>query len=324
VRKVTISVEDWPTKQSFTITGHTFTEAKVLVVTLEQDGVIGRGEGTGIYYLNETVDDLFTQANRVVGELESGLSRQSLQMRLPRSGARNAIDCALWDLETKLSNKTIWQLTGVEPTEVVTVNTIGIDTPEAMAKQALSLDTPKIKVKLDGQNVIERLEAIRKARPEAEIVVDANQGWTFEQLMALAPVCKAMGITMIEQPLPRGEDSALEHYVAPLPLCADESCLDTTELEQASRRYQMINIKLDKTGGLTEALKLARQAHEKGLGLMVGNMLGSSLAMAPAFVIAPLCQLADLDGPILLQGDRESAMDFTGGIVTMPHPGLWG
>lgn len=324
MRKVDMRLESWPTDIPFSITGKTFTEANVLVVTIEENGAVGRGEATGIYYLEETGARILEQASALCAALASGLNRQDLQARLPLGGARNAIDCALWDLEAKLQGKTIWQLTGIQPSEVMTVNTVGIDNPKAMAAQAQKLDTPKIKVKLDGESVIERLTAVRTARPDADIVIDANQGWTFSQLVALVPECQRLGISMIEQPLPRGEDAELESYRSPLPLCADESCLDTSELEQASRRYQMINIKLDKTGGLTEALLLAEQARAKGLAIMVGNMLGTSLGMAPAFVVAQLGELADLDGPILLKNDREPAMSFTGGRVSVPAPELWG
>ncbi len=324
MRKVTMAVESWPTKYPFSITGHTFIEARVLLVTLEQEGAIGRGEGTGIYYLGETGDTLLKQALTLKESLEKGLTRLELQTLLPRGGARNAIDCALWDLEAKLQNKSIWQLTGINPGDIITVNTLGIETPERMAAMASKLDTPKIKIKLDGQQVIQRLNAVRSARPDAELVIDANQGWTFDKLVELAPLCKELGVSMIEQPLPRGADAELENYKPPLPLCADESCLDTSEFEQAASRYQMINIKLDKAGGLTEALKLAELAAANGLGLMVGNMLGTSLGMAPAYVVAQLSQLADLDGPVLLKDDRDSSLNFTGGVVSVPKATLWG
>jgi len=324
MREVTLQLETWPTEEPFCIAGHTFTEVCLLVVTLKQNGKVGRGEAAGIYYRHETAETLLAQAQSVKEELEQGLDRAQLQKLLPAGGARNAIDCALWDLEAKLSGQTIWSLTGIEPSKTDTVYTVGIGTPEAMAASAKKQDTPKIKVKLDGERPLECIKAVCAARPDAEIVVDVNQGWSFEQLKNLAPKFKQLGITMIEQPLKRGEDAELEHYRAPLPLCADESCLDTTELEQASRRYQMINIKLDKTGGLTEALELACQAKAKGLGLMVGNMLGTSLGMAPAFVVAKHCQLADLDGPVLLRDDRPYAMTFKQGVVSIPTSELWG
>lgn len=324
MREVTFQLESWPTKDPFHITGHTFIEARVLVVTLTENGVSGRGEASGVYYLSESVESMLAQAEMIKSQLKQGVGREKLQLLLPAGGARNAIDCALWDLDAKLSGKTIWQLTGIEAKQTWTVNTLGIEAPDVMASRAKKLDTPKIKVKLSAENPLARMKAICKARPDAEIVVDVNQGWTFQQLVELAPHFKRLGVAMIEQPLPRGEDAELEDYVSPIPLCADESCLDTSELEQASRRYQLINIKLDKTGGLTEALRLATQAKKLGLELMIGNMLGTSLAMAPAFVIAQLCQLADLDGPVLLKHDRDNAMTFSGGLVTPPSAELWG
>ena len=193
-----------------------------------------------------------------------------------------------------------------------------------MADTAGTFDTPHIKVKLDDKLVRERLQAIRSVQPNAEIVIDVNQGWTFEQLKAFTPICEDLRIAMIEQPLPRGGDQMLEGYQSPIPLCADESCLDSSELNQAAQRYQMINIKLDKTGGLTEALKLAREAKVQGLDLMVGNMLGTSLAMAPGFVIAQLCKFVDLDGALFLRDDRDSAMSYSSGQVSQPASELWG
>ena len=324
MRNVTLLLESWPTKVPFCITRHTFTEARVLTVTISEKKAVGRGEATGVYYLDETGDSILAQAKSVKKYLQQGAGREQLRTLLPAGGARNAIDCALWDLEAKLSGSSIWGLTAIEPSDTNTVYTVGIDTPEAMAAATMNLDTPKVKVKLDSVHPLECINAVRAARPDAEIVVDVNQGWTFDQLVELAPEFKQLGVIMIEQPLPRGADTELENYESPLPLCADESCLDTSELQQASYRYQMINIKLDKTGGLTEALDLAQQAKAMGLGLMVGNMLGTSLAMAPAFVVAQLCQLADLDGPVLLKHDRPHAMTYVGGLVSPPTPQLWG
>ena len=324
MRKVSFAIKSWPTREPFRITGYTFTEARVLTVTLTENNHIGRGEATGAYYLDETADSLLAQAEAIKQALEQGASREQLQTLLPAGGARNAIDCALWDLEAKQKGQRIWDLLDINPIEQITVNTVGVGSPEEMAATAKSFDTQKIKVKLDGENPLECIAAVCYARPDAEIIVDVNQGWTFEQLVTLAPQFKALGVAMIEQPLPRGNDQQLEDYQSPITLCADESCLDTSELEQASRRYQMINIKLDKTGGLTEALDLARQAKEKGLQLMVGNMLGTSLAMAPGFVIAQHCQFVDLDGPLFLQHDCEHAMIYTEGAVSPPASQLWG
>ena len=191
MRKVTMALESWPTKAPFSITGHTFHEARVLVVTLEQEGKQGRGEATGVYYLNETGDTLLAQAETVRTALEQGLDRDGLQHALPAGGARSAIDCALWDLEAKLSGKTIWQLTQITPRTIVTVNTVGIGTPESMAAEARQLTSPKLKVKLNGEQPLACIQAVRAARPSAEIVVDVNQGWSFEQLVALAPEFKS-------------------------------------------------------------------------------------------------------------------------------------
>jgi len=324
MRNVTFRLESWATKFPFSTAIRTVTEVKILTVTLTENGVSGRGEATGIHYLGESSETILAQAESVKKALQQGIDREALRTLLPAGGARNAIDCPLWDLQAKLSDKTIWELTAIAPTETNTVYTVSIDTPEVMAASAKKLDTSKIKVKLDGKQPLACIEAVCDARPDAEVVVDVNQGWNFKQLVELAPKFKRLGIIMIEQPLPRGADTELETYYSPIPLCADESCLDTSELEQASQRYQMINIKLDKTGGLTEALELAKQAKALGLGLMVGNMLGTSLAMAPAFVVAQLCQLADLDGPVLLKNDRLNAMSFDGGMVSPPIAGLWG
>lgn len=323
-RTVSASAEGWPLKKPFRITGYTFSEVQLLHVVLTQDGLTGHGEATGVYYRGESRERMLAQVESIRQALEQGADRERLRTLLPAGGARNAVDCALWDLEAKRSGRSIWELTGIEPGRTVTVLTIGIDTPEEMAQTAKSLDTDRIKVKLDGEIPVERITAVRSARPDAEIIVDVNQGWTFEQLSALAPKFRDLGVAMIEQPLPRGADAVLDGYDPPVPLCADESCLDVSEFEQAARRYQLINIKLDKTGGLTEALELARLAQARGIGLMVGNMVGTSLAMAPAFVVAQLCRFVDLDGALFLKQDRAHPMTYAGGVVSPPDRALWG
>ncbi len=323
-REVSFSVEPWEFKSPFRITGYTFATAQLMHVVISQNGAAGSGEAAGIYYLGETGESMLAQVATVRHALEQGAGRSELRSLLPPGGARNAIDCALWDLEAKLEHKSIWDLTGIQPAQVRSVHTIGIGTPAEMARTAKSLDASIIKVKLDAETPLERISAVRAARPDAEIVVDVNQGWSFQQLVDLAPKFKELGVSMIEQPLPRGGDAALEDYKSPVPLCADESCLNVSEFEQAARRYQMINIKLDKTGGLTEALELAGLALSRGIGLMVGNMMGTSLAMAPGFVIAQLCQYVDLDGPLFLKEDRENPISYTGGVVSPPRPALWG
>ena len=324
MREVEFSIEKWPFVEPFVITGHTFNDSSVLHVRISEDGHTGCGEAAGVYYLDESAESMMNQALQVKAAIESGCTRHELLKLLPAGGARNAIDCALWDLEAKMTGQSIWALTGIEQGDVLTVNTLSIDSPEIMAQKAQNLDTKQIKIKLDAELPLERLFAIRRARPDAKLVVDVNQGWSFEQLVDLAPKFKELGVVMIEQPLQRGADELLESYVSPVPLCADESCLDTNEFAQAAKRYQMINIKLDKTGGLTEALALAKLASSHGLGLMVGNMLGTSLAMAPAFVVAQLCDLVDLDGPLVLKADRQPSLSYTNGIVSGLSPELWG
>jgi L-alanine-DL-glutamate epimerase-like enolase superfamily enzyme len=323
-RKVILTKESWDFVSPFHISGYTFTESSLLHVAIEEEGVTGNGEAAGIYYLDETVESITEQVRSVLPALEHGLSRDGLRRLLPRGGARNAVDCALWDLEAKLSGKSIWELTGIKPGATHSVMTIGIDTPGDMGRKAALIDSNKIKVKLDNELPLERISAVCKARKDAEIVVDVNQGWSFSRLVELAPKFRDLGVAMIEQPLPRGADEELEGYDTPLTLCADESCLDTSEFEQAARRYQMINIKLDKTGGLTEALDLAAMARARGIELMVGNMTGTSLGMAPGYVIAQLCRFVDLDGALFLRRDREHAMSYGGGLVSTPRPELWG
>jgi len=296
----------------------------MLIVRISENGAAGSGEAAGVYYLNETGNSILAQAQSVKGEIARGAGREELRSLLPAGGARNAIDCALWDLEAKLSNKSIWDLTGIAPHSTPSFFTVGLDSPENMAAKARSLDSGRIKVKLDPEQPLERISAVREARPNAKIIVDVNQGWHFKQLVELAPRFKDLNISLIEQPLPRSADQELETYVSPVPLCADESCLTTDEFEQAARRYQVINIKLDKTGGLTEALDLARMAQHRGIDLMVGNMVGTSLGMAPGYVIAQLCKYVDLDGTLYLKGDREHPMTFDHGLLSPPASALWG
>jgi len=323
-RRLQASIQAWPLRQPFKITGYTFIEVRLLQVTIEQNGVCARGEAAGVYYLGETAETMLEQVESVRAAIERGANRQELLQLLPRGGARNALDCALWDLEAKQCGERAWGLAGITLQRTVTVNTVGIGEPEAMAAAAMQLDTPKIKVKLDGERPLDCIRAVRAARPDAEIIVDVNQGWSFPQLVELAPQFKALGIAMIEQPLARGIDQELEGYTSPLPLCADESCLDSSEFEQTAQRYQMINIKLDKAGGLTEALYLATLARARGIPLMVGNMLGTSLAMAPGFVVAQLCRFVDLDGALFLQQDCDNPMSYAGGVVSVPDTALWG
>jgi L-alanine-DL-glutamate epimerase-like enolase superfamily enzyme len=324
--KFSVHIERWPAIRPFRITGVVWDSFDSIVVELGRDACVGRGEALGVYYSHETVETLLADVERIGPRLEAGIDREELQTLLPPGGARNALDCALWDLEAKISGRTIWDLTGVEPKSLETVFTIGLEaTPEAMADKAAAATVHGVlKVKLDGDRPLERVQAIRAARPDARIVVDANQGWSFEQLVAIAPGFAELEVAMIEQPLRRGADAPLASYRSPVPLCADESCLHLGELEQAARRYQFINIKLDKTGGLTHALELAGAARARGLGLMVGCMGGSSLAMAPTFVAGCLCDLVDIDGPLLQRTDRIPGIRYDGGRVSVFGPEVWG
>lgn len=324
--KFSACIEEWEMKQPFRITGSVWTHSRALVVQLGQDGKIGRGEAQGVYYLDETVESMLIQVDELAEQIRRGISREALQDLLPPGGARNAVDCALWDLECKLAGKTIWQLTGINPKPVTTVFTIGLEeTAEAMAAKATAAkDAPLLKIKLDAHQPYEKLAAIRAARPDAQLVVDANQGWDFELLKEVLPKCAALNLGMIEQPLPRGGDAELEGFESPIILAADESCLHTDELEQAARRYGMINIKLDKTGGLTEALALAKAARARGCQLMVGNMMGTSLGMAPSFVVAQLCDFVDIDGPLLLKHDHVNGLQYDKGQAEVFAPSFWG
>ncbi len=324
--RLSVHAETWSAVAPFRIAGHSFESFDSVVVELEQDGFRGRGEALGIYYLDDGVPRMLSQIEAVADAIRRGVTREELLQLLPPGGARNAVDSALWDLEAKRSGRRVWEMLGLEPRPLQTVFTIGIEpTAEAMAAKAASARAhPLLKVKLDGHAPVERIEAIRAARPDARIVVDANQGWTFEQLVECAPRLATLGVGMIEQPLPRGADAALAGWRSPVPLCADESCLHLGELGPAAERYHLINIKLDKTGGLTHALELAQAARKRGLGLMVGCMAGSSLAMAPAVILGLQCDLVDVDGPLLQKFDRLPGLRYSNGDV-LPFPAeLWG
>jgi len=324
MRTVKFNTETWPFEAPLFITGYSMSDIQTLYVEIRDGEHRGRGEAAGVYYTGETADSMLAQAESIRSELEKGAGRNELLELLPSGGARNAIDAALWDLEAKQTGKSIWELAGLELNDTVTVATVGIDAPNRMAARALELPSTKIKIKVNGEDPLVQIRAVREARPDVELVIDANQGWTYDQLVEIAPRVKEFGVTMVEQPLPRGGDFELVGYRCPVPLCADESCLDQSELEQAATRYDMINIKLDKVGGLTAGLDLARKARDLGLGLMVGNMAGTSLAMAPGLVIAQLCDLVDLDGPIILTADRAHPLQYDNGQVSGLTPALWG
>ncbi len=320
-----VELHRFPLKEPFVISGQVFHDTNTIRVTLEAGGHTGRGEAVGVNYIGETPDGLASGAAAALAEIGNALSFDTLHEALPRGGVRAAIDCALWDLRCKQEGRRIWEILGIRPRAITTAFTLGIDTPDRLAAKALAARaTGMLKLKLDADDPIAKVSAVRAARPDAQIIVDVNQGWTFDMLRQHAPVLAGLGVELIEQPLPRGADDALAGYASPVPLAADESCLDTSELAGAGA-YDFINIKLDKTGGLTEALRLALQAQRAGKQLMVGNMAGTSLSMAPGWIIAQPCRYIDLDGPLLIQQDIEHAIAYTaGGEMSVPDRELWG
>ncbi len=266
-------------------------------------------------------------SSRASGRLiEEGGTRAELQIALAAGAARNALDCALWDLEAKLSGRPVWRLAGLEaPQPLTTAYTISLGTPETMAEAAaLAADRPLLKVKLGGEGDVERVRAVRAAAPDARLVVDANEAWTPAMVLPYGEALARLGVELIEQPLPAGEDGPLAEMARPVPLGADESCHTLDGLSELRRCYDVVNIKLDKTGGLTEALAMAREARRLGFGIMLGCMVGTSLAMAPSTLLGGMARFVDLDGPLLLARDREPGLRFTGSILAPPPPALWG
>ena len=325
-RKISIRTESWPSIIPFRISNHVWTDFPCVVCEIEENGTTGRGEALGVYYLGETPESMAQQLHDVSREFAAGADRAQLLTLLPPGGARCAADSALWDLEAQQTGTSAWKIAGVDSAPVETVFTIGLEeTPEEMAAKATAADELSLfKVKLSNDRPVERIAAIRTARPDARLVVDVNQGWNFDELQRYGPKLHELGVLMIEQPLPRGEDHELDGFKSSAPLCADESCLHLDELDDVIGRYQMINIKLDKTGGLTHGLELAHAAKRSGLDLMVGCMGGTSLSMAPSHVIAQLCKFVDIDGPLLIAKDREGGLIYDGGQVSIPENPFWG
>lgn len=324
---LSVHCESWRLKKPFIITGYTYENTQSIVVTLRNNNFIGRGEAVkGIYFQGENNITMQDQIESIRCEIEGGITRAELQNILPHGGARNAIDCALWDLEAKQSGKRAWELYDLELNPVETSVTLGIETNICdLVDSALQLSGYKLlKIKLNSDKPIERLEAIRKARPDARLVIDVNQGWSFDMLKEVTPFLCQIGVEMIEQPLPRDKDHDLDGYKSPIPLCADESFIDSHDLKAVSNRYKMINIKLDKCGGLTEALKIVNRAKSLGLDVMVGCMCGSSLAMAPHMVLAQFARYVDLDGPLMQRFDRVPSIRYNQNIMEPYAPELWG
>jgi len=324
--KLSVKEDVFPLAEVFTISRGSRTEARVVTVTLTDGALTGRGESVPYARYDETMQGVIDEISALAPELEAGLTRQELQSRLSAGAARNALDCAFWDLESKRAGKTVWELAGLpKPTSCVTAYTLSLGTPESMqAKAAENAFRPLLKVKLGGEGDVERIKAVRTGAPNCDIIVDANEGWTIESYNELAPEFLRLGVKMVEQPFPAGADDALLNMERVLPVCADESCHDRSSLPSLHGKYDMINIKLDKTGGLTEALLLKQEGLAAGYDIMVGCMVGSSLAMAPAVLVAQDMPIVDLDGPLLLAIDRDAALQYDDQGVHPSTPALWG
>jgi L-alanine-DL-glutamate epimerase-like enolase superfamily enzyme len=317
---------DWAYASTFRIAGRERTTAETVCVQLTDGAHTGRGEAMGVFYHGETVESLCSQLESVKELVARGISREQLRDHLPPGGARNAVDCALWDLEAKRTGLRVWELAGIEAVRpLVSCYTLSVDSPKAMQTAAVEARRfPILKLKLSGEGDVERVLAVRKARPDAELIVDANQSWTERQLHEFVPALSRLDVKLIEQPLRAGEDDALLGFKSAIPLCADESCQVVESLPSLSGKYEYINIKLDKTGGLSEAIRVAQAGQAAGFRLMVGCMGGSSLGMAPAFTIGQLCSVVDLDGPLLLANDVPNAIRYDASHMHHPEKDLWG
>ncbi len=324
--RLRVERESFPIRGSFAISRGRKTRSEVVLVELVRDGQRGRGECVPYARYGESIDSVIDVIESIRTELQAGVDTEQLQRLLPAGAARNAVDCALWDLRAKLAGERVWTLAGLtEPDPQITAYTLSLESPEIMHEAAVAhADRPLLKMKLAGDGDVERVAAVAKGAPNAMIIVDANEGWTIEQYHQMVPQLAQLGVAMIEQPLPAGEDSALTDVERPVPICADESCHDCGTLMDLRDRYDMINIKLDKTGGLTEALELRTQAINAGFDVMVGCMVATSLAMAPATIVASGAKVVDLDGPLLLAEDRQPALDYSHYRVAAPSAALWG
>jgi L-alanine-DL-glutamate epimerase-like enolase superfamily enzyme len=319
-------IERWPIAGSFAISRGAKTEALTVVAQVARDGHIGHGECVPYPRYGETPEETLAALLSMQDPLGRGLDRQALQTAMPSGAARNALDCALLDIEAKISGRRIWELLGrPAPRACTTAYTISLGSPEAMAAAtAKAAHRPLLKIKLGGDGDGERIAAVRQSAPESELIVDANEAWTPENLEKNLADCAKAGVTLVEQPLPAGQDEALARIRRPLAVCADESVHDRVSLEGLRDRYDAVNIKLDKTGGLTEALAMADAAHAHGFEIMIGCMVATSLAMAPAMLLTQQARYVDLDGPLLLARDRDDALRYDGSQIYPPEPALWG
>jgi len=322
-----VEVERLLLKAPFRISGYTFTEVPVVVVTLRSAHAVGRGEAAGVYYLEDSPAAIVRTLESNRGAIEAGIDREALRQLLPVGGARNAVDCALWDLEAKHAGRPVWQLAGVDHVAPrITTFTLSADDPATVARSAKAVTQARaLKLKLNGEfdADMDRVRAARESRPDVWLGVDANQGYSLDGLQAALPILLDADVKLVEQPLPRGRESDLDGFASPIPLAADESVQGLADVAALAGRFQVVNIKLDKCGGLTEALSIVNEARRLGLRVMVGNMVGTSLAMAPAFVIAQLCDYVDLDGPIFIAQDRSPGVTYEGGSVYSADS-VWG
>jgi L-alanine-DL-glutamate epimerase-like enolase superfamily enzyme len=325
-RQLSVREAVWPIRGVFTISRGSRTEARTLIAEIATGGAVGHGECTPYAHYGESLDSVRAQIEGVAAAIADGADRPALLALLPPGAARNAVDCALWDLEAKLAGVPAWALAGLpEPGPVTTAYTLSLDTVEKMGEAARqSAHRPLLKLKLTGDGDLERVQAVHANAPDSRLVVDANEAWSIGHLERFGPAFLDLGVELIEQPLKAAEDGALKGFRSPIPLCADESCHDTASLDHCVGKYAMVNIKLDKTGGLTEALRLRAAARERGFMVMIGCMVASSLAMAPAVLVAQGAEVVDLDGPLLLAQDHDPALRYDGATVWPPDPALWG
>ncbi len=322
-----VSRDQVPLSAPFTITGYTFNDITVVVAQLRDGDARGEGEAAGVYYLGDDADHMVAEIEGLRPDIEAGIDREALRRLLPPGGARNALDCAFWDLESKRLRQPVWRLAGLEaPRPLVTTFTIPAGEPGAMANKALEYAQARsIKLKLTGEPVLdeERVRAVRKARSDVWLGVDANQGFDTASFEALMPALVSCKVKLVEQPFARGREADLEGFRCPIPVAADESVQGLADIEALVGRFDIINIKLDKCGGLTEGLAMAAEARRLGLGVMVGNMVGTSLAMAPAWILGQRCDINDLDGTLFIARDRKPSILFEQGRVSYPDHG-WG
>jgi L-alanine-DL-glutamate epimerase-like enolase superfamily enzyme len=325
-QRLSVSRRSFRLARPFAISRGSTTEAEVVVAEIFDGDFRGRGESVPYPRYGESVAGVMAALEAMKGPVFSGLDRRELQQAMPPGAARNALDCAFWDLDAKRCGRRAADLAGIAAMQpLLTAYTLGLDLPARMADAAAAnRDRPLLKLKLTGDGDLDRVAAVRRAAPASRLIVDANEGWQERHLAELMPAMAEFGVALIEQPLPAGADDALLRVPHPVPICADESCHTTADLDRLQGKYEAVNIKLDKAGGLTEALALAEAAAARGFRVMVGCMVASSLAMAPATIVAQRAAIVDLDGPLLLAADRAAGLRYEGSLVHPPEPALWG